>query len=208
MSARQADLHNGATPADPHANIRSIISGSSTSLNKQGPHAGRILLLGSAYAPAAAIVGCRTLPDVIGWVALSLGAGGIALWIAFLVWLETKAQPREVIFESFSPIDGEVTGYIASYLLPVAAASSPSCGDLVAYALCGALILMVAFAADLGSVNPVVYFLGFRVARASTTDGPVIVLFRATPPLDDPVVVTRSAGVVIVPEAQEDDKIG
>ncbi len=100
------------------------------------------------------------------------------------------------------PSDSEVTAYIASYLLPILATPSPSVGDVVAYALCGVLILVVAFAADLGSINPIVYLFGFRVARAQIGDDAVIILARRFPDDGTIATVAQAAGVVLVVETK------
>lgn len=100
------------------------------------------------------------------------------------------------------PSDSEVTAYIASYLLPILAAPSPSIGDVLAYTVCGVLILVVAFAADLGSINPIVYLFGFRVARAQIGDDAVIILARKFPDAGTIATVAHAAGVVLVIEAR------
>jgi hypothetical protein len=79
---------------------------------------------------------------------------GLIVWTVFLAWLPRR-QPRDVRLMDVQPIDSEVTGYIASYLLPIVAAGSPSTGDIAAYGLCVLLLLIIAFAADLGAINPV-----------------------------------------------------
>ena len=65
---------------------------------------------------------------------MGLGLLGVGVWSLFLAWLP-HAQPREVEIAAAEPADTEVTAYIASYLLPILAAASPSTGDIVAYAI-------------------------------------------------------------------------
>jgi hypothetical protein len=165
--------------------------------NHRGPLLGRVVLLGGAYAPAALIIGARTVPALGGWGAVGLGVIGIGVWSLFLAWLP-HAQPREIEIATVEPADTEVTAYIASYLLPILAAASPTTGDIVAYAICGLLILIVAFAADLGSVNPVVYLFRLRVMRARVDGGHVIILVRGVPEVGTTVVATQALGVVLV----------
>lgn len=165
--------------------------------NHRGPLLGRLVLLGGAYAPAALIIGARTTPAAGAWVAVGVGVVGLVVWSAFLAWLP-HAQPREIELETVEPADTEVTAYIASYLLPILAAASPTTGDIVAYALCGLLILIVAFAADLGSVNPVVYLFRLRVMRARVDGEHVIILVRGVPNAGTTVVATQALGVVLI----------
>ena len=165
--------------------------------NRRGPALGRLVLLGGAYAPAALIIGARTVPAIGGWLAVGVGAAGIGVWSLFLAWLP-HAQPREIELSAVEPADTEVTAYIASYLLPILAAASPTTGDIVAYGLCGLLLLIVAFAADLGSVNPVVYLFRLRVMRAQVASGHVIILARGIPAVGTTVIATQGLGVVLV----------
>lgn len=169
----------------------------SASPTREGALLGRLVLLGSAYAPAAVIVGFRVLPHPIGIAAIGLGMVGLGAWTAFLLWLP-KAQSRDAIPTAVTPIDGEVTAYIASYLLPIIAASSPDAGDIAAYAICAALFLVVAFVAGLGSVNPVVYLFGLRVARAEIEGKHVIVLAKELPQVGARITIARGVGVVLV----------
>jgi hypothetical protein len=167
-------------------------------LRRDGPAAGRLVLLIGAYSPVALIIAARTLPAAAGWVALILGALGLCAWIAFLSWLPHH-QPRQAPVTGLEPIDGEVSGYIVSILLPLVAAADPSAGDLVAYAICGGLILLVAYVSDLSVANPLIYLMGYRVARA-TVDGErtIILIDEAAPPEGD-VTVMRAVGVTYIP---------
>lgn len=169
----------------------------SISPNRRGPVLGRLALLMGAYAPAALIIGARTAPAIGGWLAVGIGAVGVSVWSLFLAWLP-HAQPREIELATVEPADTEVTAYIASYLLPILAAASPTTGDIIAYVLCGVLILIVAFAADLGSVNPVVYLFRLRVMRARVAGEHVIILARGIPEAGTDVVATQALGVVLV----------
>jgi hypothetical protein len=103
-----------------------------------------------------------------------------------------------VIVTEVQPVDAEVTGYIVSYLLPIVAATSVDAGDIVAYAICGGLILTVAFVANLGSINPLVYVFRLRVVKARVGGEPSILLVREVPGEGATVEVTRAAGVTRV----------
>jgi hypothetical protein len=166
--------------------------------NHRGPMPGRLLLLIGAYAPAAVIIGARTAPSLGGWIAIGIGIAGIGVWSLFLVWLR-RAQPHEIELTAVEPADTEVTAYIASYLLPILAATSATTGDIIAYVLCGLLILVVAFAADLGSVNPIVYLFRLRVMRARVDGEHVIILARKVPAVETTVIATQALGVVMLP---------
>lgn len=160
------------------------------------PRLGRALLMASAYGPAAIVIGCRAWPHMAGKVALLCGIAGVAVWAAFLRWLG-QAQPRRAEVEDVQPLDGEVTAYVATYLLPLLAAPNPSDGDLIAYAICAVLILIVGYVADLGAINPVIYLFGLRTARAVVDGRPMVILLNGDMDTTDPLVV-RGPGIVRV----------
>jgi hypothetical protein len=146
----------------------------------------------------AIIIAARVIPCSIGWVALSLGVAGVGIWVAFLVWLRGH-QPRDAEVIEIEPIDDEVTGYIVSILLPLVAAGDPSSGDLIAYGICAVLILLVAYVADLAVANPLIYLLGFRVARANVDGELTIILVDDLDAPEGNVTVRRALGVTYVP---------
>jgi hypothetical protein len=185
---------------------------------ERGPVGGRLILLLAAYAPVVAIAGLRGAPCIAGWIAFGLGVAGIIVWAAFLPWLKNR-QPRPVEASDIEFIDTEVTGYIVSLLLPVAAASNPSFGDWLAYGVCALLILLVAFQAELWSVNPVTYAFRMRAARMKIDGETRIVLvapefdvgqLAASPNGDPPtVIVSRRLGVTMLLEvASSPEELG
>lgn len=153
---------------------------------------GRVILLVAAYSPAAIILGFRILPCWAGWIMVAAGFTGVVTWAVFLGWLP-HTQPRDVSLSQVEPIDAEVTAYIASYLLPIVAATPEDAGDIAAYATCAMLVLAIAFTADLSSVNPLIYIFGFRVVRAYINARPMILLVDELPPERCEKVILRYA---------------
>lgn len=176
--------------------------------NQLGPKTGRTILLVAAYTPALFIIGARVAPtSSLGWLLIAGGLIGMASWLGFLLKLPTAPKRRDRLASRVEHLDGQVTAYIASYLLPVLAASSPSAGDVIAYVLCALLILLVAYAADLGAVNPLAYLLGYRVCRAALSGGPTIVLYKGEPPSVGPIEISYRTGIAYIePMATERDQ--
>lgn len=168
--------------------------------SSKGPILGRLILLFAAYAPVVVIIGLRGIPADLAWSALGLGILGVIVWIWFLRWLPHR-QARDVNVKGAHYIDAEVTGYIVSLLLPVVATSSSALNDWLAYLICGALILLVAFSAELWSVNPITYAFGMRAARAIVDDEPRVILLRGALLEDGPRLAVRRIGVTYVLES-------
>jgi hypothetical protein len=162
-----------------------------------GPLSGRVLLLFASYSPVAVIAGLRGLPGTFGCVAVGTGALGAAVWICFLLWLPNR-QARECQIAGARFVDAEVTGYIVSILLPVVAASKPVLEDWLAYGACATLILLVAFSAELWSINPITYAFGLRAARATVDGKTQVILVRDQVVPDGVYFVARRAGVGVV----------
>lgn len=205
-------LSKGGPPSPPTSWIRSDLSGDAGNVSPvsqggerwwarraDGPVGGRLVLLVGAYAPVALIIAARALPSCAGWVALVIGVVGLGAWTVFLRWLPGR-QPREVVVTAIEPIDGEVSAYIVTILLPLVAAADPSSGDLVAYTLCGVLVLLVAYVSNLALVNPLIYVFGYRVARASVDGERTVVLIKSSANLHADVTVVRAVGVTFIPD--------
>jgi hypothetical protein len=166
----------------------------------QEPTLGRVLLLIGAYAPVALIIAARVIPNGVGWAALGVGLAGVGGWLAFLWWVPGR-QTRTVEIDDFDLVDTEVTAYIVSLLLPVVVAIKPDTGDLIAYGLCAALILFVAYVADLAAFNPFVYLFGYRVGRGTIEGEPSIILSRNPRSTRGDVEIVRAIGVTVIVEA-------
>jgi hypothetical protein len=154
------------------------------------------LLLG-AYSPVALIIAARVVPEPIGWISLGIGVLGAFAWVGFLTWAPHGHSWTSEVADP-EPVDTEVTAYIVSLLLPIVAAVSPDLGDVIAYCICGALILFVAYVSDLAAFNPFVYIFGYRVLRAEVDGEPAIVLSRDPEGTRGEIDVVRALGVTVV----------
>jgi hypothetical protein len=108
----------------------------------------------------------------------------------------TRAVPRKVA--RASEAGGEVTGYLATYLLPLLAAPSPSAGDLVAYGIYAALVVIVSLRSDLVQINPTLYLFGLKVSDVTFQDGgTAYVVSKGRIPENQALKVTKLAGVLV-----------
>jgi len=85
----------------------------------------------------------------------------------------------------------------------VLAAKPEQTSGYVAYALAAALILMVAYRADLGAINPLAYLCGYRVFRVTSADGVRIVLSKHLLFKDSEWKVRDTAGLTVVGKLNE-----
>lgn len=158
---------------------------------------GRISLLIGAYAPVLAILGLRIGLSTPGLILIAVAALGTAWWLWFLLRVTKRRQTWDITIDGAEPIDRDVTGYVASYLLPVLAAKPEHATGYIAYGLAAVLILVVAYRADLGAINPIAYLCGYRVYRVSAVDGVRVVLSRSLLVKGTTWQLQEAAGIVI-----------
>jgi hypothetical protein len=161
---------------------------------------GRLTLLIGAYGPALAVLGLRHGLDKLGIALCAAGAAAVLWWVWALTRFVRGRQAYELTFESAEPADRDVTAYVATYLLPVLSAKPTHWTGYAAYGLVALLILVVAYRADLGTINPLGYLLGYRAFRVSAEDGARIVLSRRRLVPGASWVVQEAAGIVVATE--------
>lgn len=164
---------------------------------ERSARAGRSTLLVGAYSPALVVLGLRVGPDEIGIALMAAGALGAAWWLFFLLRVVPRRQRWEIHVDGAEPMDRDVTAYVATYLLPILAAKPDHTTGYVAYGLVAALVLIVAYRADLGAVNPLAYLLSFRAYRVTSREGVRPVLSKSLVAKGDTCVIQQAAGLVV-----------
>ena len=160
--------------------------------------AGRSRLFVASYAPLFLILAVRfdSLP-------LRLACFGIFLVGAGDAWIithraRTKHLSVEITVTRCEDVGAEVSGYLASYLLPFVTAPNPTSRDLLAYGLFLLVALVVYVRSDLVRVNPSFYLLGYRVLRVTLHSGANrYLLTRREPQLEETIRVVDVAGIVL-----------
>lgn len=182
-------------PAQQRTYVRNPMDARS-SFDKTAP-LGRVSLLIGAYAPVLAVLGLRIGLDTTGVILVTVAALATVWWLWFLLCVVKHRQTWDITVDAAEPIDRDVTAYVASYLLPVLAAKPEHDSGYVAYALAGFLILVVAYRADLGAINPIAYLCGYRAYRVSAADGVRTVLSRSLLVKDTTWQLQDAAGMVV-----------
>jgi hypothetical protein len=131
----------------------------------------RVRLFASSYAPLLALLALRFEKP---WLRVALGAAAAAfildtLRIAVVLPKRVGASPFTI--ESVADEGAQVSGYLATYLLPFLAVPSPSVTDLIAYALFLLIAGVIAVRSDLTEINPTLYLLGYRLMSVTAVEG-------------------------------------
>jgi hypothetical protein len=150
----------------------------------------------SSYAALNLILFARLEPTTPRLVCLGLAVLGLVDGFR-LSWLATKkaAVPRTVL--EVRDAGPEVAAYLATYLLPLLAAPSPSPGDLWGYAIYGVVVVVVSLRSNMAHVNPTLYLLGWRVTSVTLDRGDQhYIVSREAPKVREQIRVSRLYGVL------------
>lgn len=176
--------------------------------------ASRFGLFLGAYAPLCLIFGLRTSPkNLWQWHTLRPPSG---IWFALAIvgtaylYLLVKAGYRINAGERrFSAIDdqgAQVTGYLATYLLPFITPESPAVRDYIGYGVFFVSVFAVFLRSDMALINPTLYMLGYGVYRARwVTDGgdeSVLILSHDRPTATG-VIAANLGGIFVTRENRE-----
>lgn len=147
------------------------------------------LYLGS-YVGLFALLAIRFDTTWLRWACVGLAALGaiFMLWIVFVIARRTGAEP--IRLAEVEDAGAEVSGYLATYLLPFLTVATPSTRDIIAYAIFLFIGGLIYVRSEMTQVNPTLYLLGRRVAKVSTPEGwRGYVIVKSHPEVDDLVRV-------------------
>jgi hypothetical protein len=156
----------------------------------------RARVLVSSYAALNLILFARVESTVPRLVCLALAVVGLGDGLR-LSWLAggTAAVPRRIA--EVRDLGPEVSAYLATYLLPLLAAPTPTTGDLFGYGIYAVVVTLVSLRSDMAHVNPTLYLLGWRVASVTFVEGDQHYLVsRRVPVVGEMIRVTRLYGVL------------
>lgn len=125
-----------------------------------GSYALLFLLLAIRFESSELRLACGVLA-AIGFIDMA--------WIVFGVSGRTAAEP--IVVTAVTDAGAEVSGYLATYLLPFVTVASPSVKDVVAYAIFLFVTGLVYVRSEMTQINPALYALGRRVVHLTTDKG-------------------------------------
>jgi hypothetical protein len=142
---------------------------------------------------------------------LAIGSGALAaLGIAAAFWiLGAERAKGSAAYEIAKTEDqgAEVTGYIATYLLPFVTLAQPTDRDVVSYLLFLCISALVYTGSDMLQVNPILYLMRRRVVKVTTPKGWVAYLITSSAPMPgETIQATTLASRVLVQTKQRSSK--
>lgn len=130
-----------------------------------------VLLFLSSYAVMFGALALRfDSPKWLRWACVGLCVAG-ALSAAYIVTMQRRLAPEYATIKEVDDRGADVSGYLATYLLPLVVISAPNINDIVAYTMIFATMGVVYVRSRLIQVNPTLYLLGFRLFYILSEDG-------------------------------------
>jgi hypothetical protein len=166
----------------------------------------RSRLFVSSFAPLFVIFAIRFQDRGLQLACAGLAAFGIATLI-LLLRAARRIEPDPHRIETVADRGAEVAGYVATYLLPFVTVTEPSTRDVVAYLTFVLVIGVVYVRSEMIQINPVLYLLGYRVWKITTSEGwSGYFIGRDRPRAGAALLASRLANTVAV-EKRRDDKV-
>ncbi len=162
---------------------------------QEGFFRARVLL--SSYAALNFILVARLGHwGALRWLCLGLGVLGVVDAFRLTLLANTRGGDEKVFIE-VRDSGPEIAGYLATYLLPLLAAPNPGTGEIVGYAIYGALIIVITLRSDLAHVNPTLYALGWKIVSVRMSNGrEKFLVCRTAPRPGHPIYVTDMNGLL------------
>jgi hypothetical protein len=120
----------------------------------------------SSYGPLWIMLGLRFTDTVDRICLIAFGVASIA-YVAFIVSRSAEERPSNTTLTITGDAGADVSGYLASYLLPFLTVATPGLTDVIAYVIFVLVVGLVYVRSGLMQINPTVYFMGRRVLRAT-----------------------------------------
>lgn len=130
------------------------------------------LLFLSSYAPLLLILACQEWGSnrTLG-VALALVAVGGVVGLAIILRQARATAPSLERLRSVSPLDGEVVGYLVTYLLPFLGVDLSSGMSALPFIVFIAIVGVLYVNSGMLYINPVLNIAGYHVYRIETESG-------------------------------------
>src|SRR5689334_19214701 len=124
----------------------------------------------SSYAPLWVMLGLRFDRALLrlGLIGFGIACGAL---VAFLLRRRDNERSSNAMLTITGDAGGEVSGYLAAYLLPFLAVDAPRIREVVTYAIFISVVGLVYVRSGLLHINPTVYLMNRRVLRATTPVG-------------------------------------
>ncbi len=133
-----------------------------------------------SYMPLWAMFAVRSA-DIWGEVAFGTVAVLALADSVRLISAGLAKSARKVTVDGVSDKGGEVSGYLATYLLPFISGPPDSLRGWLAYGLYFLVAWSIFVSSDMGLINPTLYLLGWRVITAEWNQQSLILLCQQPP---------------------------
>jgi hypothetical protein len=149
-----------------------------------------------SYAPLAIIFAwqCRTTESTAVWA-----ASGVALLLLAITTTYGQLRKNAVLATVTDVRDrgGDVSGYLAGYLLPFIAGPPEGWSGIGAYATYFLVAGIVYVRSDLALINPTLYLIRWRVIEGQVSGRRLLILCRDVPSNGDSIRIVSFLDVAV-----------
>jgi hypothetical protein len=164
-----------------------------------------LLLYLSSYAPLFVLLALRFEPKGLMFVCAGLALVGFVAGPIVLARFRSVA-PQVWQLKTVEDRGAEVSGYLATFLLPFVAVANPDTRQIIGYGLFVALAGLIYLRSGLVQINPTLYLFGWRVLAVRIGDGWTgYVLTKRHLPASATLPLVRLSERVYVDYAEERD---
>jgi len=157
----------------------------------------RAQLFLSSYSPLFVILAIRFHGSTLKYSCAVLAVLGFAYLVLVVYAAPRRAAQRSYRVVSADDASGEVSGYLATYLLPFVTVPSPSVADLSGYIILAVIVAVIFVRSELARINPALYLLGWRVASVNTGVADRYLVCRRLPRPGTEIRASSVAGLLI-----------
>jgi hypothetical protein len=94
-------------------------------------------------------------------------AGASVILVVGLMHRRRHESPSDSEITISGDAGADISGYLATYLLPLLTVAKPSLRDVAAYATFVLVVGVIYVRSDMVQINPLVYLMGWKVLRAT-----------------------------------------
>ena len=133
-----------------------------------------IALVCSNIAPMGLAFALRTFGIDWLWFTISISTfilGGLSTLYFFMRFF-IKSDTSRPIISKVESLGGEVSGYLASFMLPLALLQQPSAQELLVAGFCLAVYVVILVRTNMILINPLIYLSGYKLWKVYSENIP------------------------------------
>ncbi|MGP4992719.1 hypothetical protein ACTXJE_01710 [Glutamicibacter ardleyensis] len=163
----------------------------------------------SNVAPMGLVFAVRTFGN--SWLGFYVASSVFAIGVLAIFYFFSRYFPEgdtsNPIISKVESLGGEVSGYLASFILPLALIQQPTVQDLLVSGVCLAIYILILIRTNMILINPLLYIAGFRLWRVYSENipGGNGILISRNEPIVGAECVVRGQNRILLEDRRRND---